>query len=179
MIKIGEATAKARIEAPITSIHLTDWLFTMSSEDYAACAKGHHSAAQGMLPSGKRVSVNLEYVAGFFMVQHYIETVSEPAYVKVVSPNTLLWGNDDTFVMAQITWELSVVALDDHSCELTCIVTSETDNAALARQAHESSQDLDGKKTPLQLHIHEETPHFAKDIERKALANRLEERLVS
>jgi len=170
MINIGEATAKARIEAPVENIHLADWLFTISSEEYAACAAGHQSAAQGILPSGKRVSTNLEFVAGFFMVQHYVETISQPDYVKAVSPNTILWVNDSTYVLAQITWELRVEAINESACKLTCKVTTETENEALAQRAHQAAQHSSPGSTPLQLHIAEETPLFARDIERKALA---------
>lgn len=45
MMKIGESTAKAVIDAPIEAINLGDWMFTISSEEYAACAEGHQSAA--------------------------------------------------------------------------------------------------------------------------------------
>ena len=102
------------------------------------------------------------------MVQHYVETISEPHHVKAVSPNTLLWINDSTYVMAQITWELTLKELDDQTCELSCKVVTETENAALAQQAHASNQNLGDQPTPLQQHIAEETPLFARDIERKA-----------
>ncbi|MEM6380830.1 MAG: hypothetical protein AAF705_21815, partial [Bacteroidota bacterium] len=106
MTRLGEARAQARIHAHIDSINISEWLFSLRSEDYAACAEGHQSAAQGALPSGKRVSMNVEFVAGFFMVQHYIETISEKDRVLTVSPNTVLWLDDQNFVLLQITWEL-------------------------------------------------------------------------
>lgn len=170
MIQLGTATAEATIHAPIESIHLSEWLFGLSSEDYAACASGHQSAAQGILPSGKRVSMNVEFVAGFFMVQHYIESISERDRVLTVSPNTLLWLDDERYVELQITWELRLAKLTDQSCQLSCRVASATENAQFAAVSHSLNKDVDPAQTPFQLHIDEETPLFARDIERKALA---------
>lgn len=169
MTKLGEATAQATIHAPVERIDISEWLFGLSSEDYEACAEGHQSAAQGRLPSGRRVSMNVEHVAGFFMVQHYIETISERDRVLTVSPNTVLWLNDEKYVMLQITWELAVSRIDQNSSLLTCKVNSETENEDFVKATHELTKDLNPEETPFQLHIKEETPLFAKNIEAKAL----------
>ena len=170
MIKLGEAIAHAKINASIDDINISEWLFGLTSDDYEACAEGHQSAAQGYLPSGKRVSVNMEYVAGYFMIQHYIETISEKDRVLTVSPNTLLWIDDKRYVLMQITWELTLNKIGDNSCQLTCKVISETESEQFIRVAHEATKNINPDETPFQLHINEETPLFAKDIERKALA---------
>lgn len=179
MTRLGEAIAQATINANIDSINISEWLFGISSEEYAACAEGHQSAAQGMLPSGKRVSMNVEIVAGFFMVQHYIETISEKDRVLSVSPNTVLWLDDENYVILQITWELSLKKIDDNSCQLTCRVVSETENEAFIQATHDLTKDIDPAETAFQLHINEEAPLFAKDIERKALAGVWETQSVS
>lgn len=169
MKRLGEATAKAIINANVDSINISEWLFGISSEDYAACAEGHQSAAQGVLPSGKRVSINVEFVAGFFMVQHYIETISEKDRVLTISPNTILWLDDEKYVMLQITWELRLEEIDSNSCRLTCKVISETEDEMFIKAVHERTKNINPEETPFQLHINEETPLFAKDIESKAL----------
>lgn len=170
MFTVGEANAKAVINAPIESINLGEWMFTISSEEYAACAEGHHSAAQGKLVSGKRFSANLETVGGMFMVQHYIEKVAERNHVVGFSPNSVFWLNDTDYVSSQIIWELQVAKIDEKSCELTCNVTSQSENEVFVAQLHEAMKDVPPENTPLQEHISEETPLFGKDIERKALA---------
>lgn len=168
MIKVGEASATATVSAPLETIDLGEWLFTLSSEEYAACATGHQSAAQGRLPSGKRVSINLEFVAGYFMVQHYIEQLAQRDRVVVVSPNTVMWIDDERFVLTQITWELWVTATEDRNCTLTCKVTVETQNEMFAQRAQEANRGIPPDQTPFQRHLDEETPLFAKDIEGKA-----------
>jgi hypothetical protein len=170
MLTVGEATAKAIVNAPIESINLGEWMFTISSEEYAACAEGHQSAAQGKLVSGKRFSVNLEVVGGMFMVQHYIETVSERDHVVGFSPNSVFWLNDTDYVFSQITWELKVAKLDEKRCELTCSVLSKSENEPFVTALNEAMKDVPPENTPLQQHINEETPLFGKDIECKALA---------
>lgn len=170
MKTIGESIAKTIINAPIEAINLGEWMFTITSDEYAACAEGHQSAAQGRLPSGKRFSVNVEIVAGIFMVQHYIETVSERNHVVGLSPNTVFFQNDTEYVLAQVTWELKVEKIDDQSCELTCRAFSESENETFVDELLEMLKDVPEKDLPLQKHIEEEAPLFAKDIQRKALA---------
>ena len=170
MARIGEARATAIIHAPIEFVNLAEWMFSITSEEYAACAVGHQSAAQGCMASGKRFSVNLEIVAGMLMVQHYIETVSERRHVVGFSPNTVFWLSDTEYVLAEVTWELKVEHLDASSCELTCIAFSESYDEPFVTKLHEALKDASAEHSPLQQHIEEETPMFAKDIERKALA---------
>ncbi|MEM1218773.1 MAG: hypothetical protein AAGH79_07665 [Bacteroidota bacterium] len=170
MIKLGEATAEAIIQSNIDSIDLPEWMFTITSDEYAACAEGHQSAAQAVLPSGKRFSVNAEFVAGYFMVQHYIETVSEKDHVLAISPNTQMWLDDEHYVSLQITWELSATKIDEQTTKLTCRVVSKTANEQFAQASQHRSASATSGPNPLQVHINEETPLFAKDIERKAQA---------
>jgi hypothetical protein len=172
MTILGEATAQATINACMDKINISDWLFGLTSEDYEACAEGHQSAAQGRLPSGKRVSINMEYVAGFFMVQHYVETISEKDRVLIVSPNTLLWLDDEEYVQLEITWELHLEKIDANSCKLICTVISASDNEQFIEVSHKLNKNIAPSQTPFQLHINEETPLFAKDIEGKALAGK-------
>ena len=170
MIKLGEATSEAIIQANIDRIDLPEWMFNLTSDEYAACAEGHQSAAQAVHPSGKRFSVNAEFVAGYFMVQHYIETRSEKDHVLAVSPNTQMWLDDERYVSLQITWELSATKIDEQTTKLTCRVISETANESFAQASQSRSAGGTSEINPLQLHINEETPLFAKDIERKAQA---------
>lgn len=170
MYEIGEVTAKAVVNAPIETVNLGDWMFTITAEEYAACAEGHQSAAQGQLPSGKRFSVNLEVVGGTFMVQHYVEKVAERDHVVGFSPNTTFFLSDTDCVFAQISWELQVAKLDEKSCGLTCRVFAESDNEQFVAALKTAAEENPGEKSALHLHIEEECPMFAKDIERKALA---------
>lgn len=170
MRKLGEATATAIIHAPIETVNISDWMFTLTSEEYTACSKDHQSAAQGRLPSGKRFSVNVERADTLLVVQHYIETVSERHRVVGFSPNSVFWMNDTDYAFAQVTWEVTVEKHDSKHCVLECSAFSESDNEAFVTKLHSALKEIAAEKSPLQLHMEEETPLFAKDIERKALA---------
>lgn len=170
MITLGQACAQAVVAAPLATIDLGTWMFTLTSEEYAACAVGHQSAAQGVLPSGKRVSMNVEVVGGNFMVQHYIETIARRDHVRGVSPNTVLWVDDEHFVLARITWDLRVERVDDATSQLTCTVTAETEDEGFAARVEALNRDTPVEERAFQRHIDEETPLFARDIQRKALA---------
>ena len=90
--------------------------------------------------------------------------------MKAVSPNSTIWIDDERFVLAQITWELSIKKIDEETCQLTCNVISETESEKFAMIAKEANKGIPHDQRPFQLHISEETPSFGKDIERKALA---------
>lgn len=170
MIRLGQTSAQALIDSPIDRIDLGEWMFTLTSDEYAACAEGHQSAAQGVLPSGLRVSMNVEVVGGNFMVQHYIEQIAQRDHVRGVSPNTVLWVSDTQYVLARITWDLRVEAVSAAACQLTCTVTAETEDAAFAAHVEALNRDVPEADRAFQRHVAEETPLFAKDIERKAAA---------
>ena len=170
MILLGQTSAQATIAAPLASIDLGEWMFTLSSDEYAACAEGHQSAAQGVLPSGKRVSMNVEVVGGNFMVQHYVEDIARRDHVRGVSPNTVLWVSDERFVLARITWDLQVERVDEETSRLTCTVTAETEDPVFAKQVEALNRDIPESDRAFQRHVQEETPLFARDIGRKAMA---------
>ncbi len=167
MFRLGTSRAKATINAPIEAINLGDWMFTITSEEYAACSTARQSAAQGVMPNGKRLSINVEVIGGDQMVQHYVEQVAERDHVLGVSPNSWLWLSDSLYLKLGVEWDLTVEKIDDNSCKLTCTVTPTTWNPVkvLGGRAW-----MLWRGRPVQPHIDEETPLFARDIERKALA---------
>lgn len=170
MFTIAECTATSVINAPVESIDLGEWMFTITSDEYVACSTAHQSAAQGRLPSGKRVSLNVEYVAGFFMVQHYIEHIAERGHVLGFSPNTVFWLNDKQYAFTQITWELKATQLTDTSTEISCFVKAAAAAKDFAKIGAAAAKGISKGHPTLEEHTQEETPKFAKDIERKALA---------
>ena len=114
-VKFGRSQTDAVIHAPIDKVNIGEWMFTLASEDYAACAAGHQSCALGALPDGKRVCVNIESVGGVFMVQNYIETVSEPDHVLGVSANSAMWTPDGEELELDCMFHLHVVIHGKHT----------------------------------------------------------------
>jgi len=168
-IQFGCSQASAVITAAKNKINLSEWMFTLTSEEYQACATGHQSASLGQLFNGKRMAINVETMGNAHMVQHYIETIAKPDHVLGVSPNTAIWIKGGPFFTMEVHWDMQVKVVNDDSCELTCTVTLFTSDpgfqAVLSNPALKKSAENNFNE-----HINEETPLFAKDIERKALA---------
>jgi hypothetical protein len=169
MVTIGQGSQNAVIKAPLKSIDLTEWLFTLKDGDYMSCSTGHNGMVQGRLPDGRRVSVSVETIGGNFIVNNFIEEVSCRDHVRSVS-DSVVWigGPGGVFTTKpKVTWELKVAAVSEESCMLACNVTVQTDDAeflGILRNLPPSDSD------PLQEHWIGETPFFAADIEKKALS---------
>ncbi|MFT3793337.1 hypothetical protein [Flavobacterium sp.] len=171
MEMLAESTAKALIHAPIGHINLTEWLFTLKSDEYRSCSKSHLAAGSSFTPDGKRMSLNVEKVADTLLIQHYVEDISEKQLCRVqsVSDSFSAMGNTTLGVV----WEVSVKAVSDRSCELSNrVVILQTEQFAQMLVAVNAT-DLASVKMRMgrnvALHNAEETPLFAKDIEAKAL----------
>lgn len=167
METIGQGSQKAVINAPLESINLTKWFFTLRDEEYRACSSEHNGMVQGCLPNGKRVSVSIETIGGNFIVNNFIEEISLRDHVCGVS-DTVIWigGPDQVYITTpKVRWELKVDSVSAQSSMLTCNVTVQTaDNEFLEMLQNLPKSDSD----PLQEHWIAETPYFAADIEKKA-----------
>lgn len=52
MIRLGQSSATALISAPLKSVDLGTWMFTLSSEEYAACAGATRAPLRAACPRG-------------------------------------------------------------------------------------------------------------------------------
>ncbi len=169
---LADSTTIALIDAPAESIDLTTWLFTLKDNEYQACSPDHLAAGSSLSEDGNRKSLNVEVIAGNLLVQHYLEDISLREHCRVNSIS-------DSFSPAGrttlgITWELTVRKISDKQSELSnrVIVRLTGDFADLLAKANIT--DLGPIKLNMAqnaaAHNQGETPLFAKDIERKALA---------
>jgi hypothetical protein len=168
MVTIGQGTYNAILNIPQSSIDLAKWFFTFKDAEYTACSSGHNGMVQGVLPNGKRVAVSVETIGGNFIVNNFIEDVSQRNHVRAVSDSVAWIGGPDGVYTAliKVTWELNLTSVSGQSCMLNCSVTTETaDMELIAMLQNLPQSDAD----PLQDHWRAETPLFAADIERKAL----------
>ena len=107
------------------------------------------------------------------MVQHYVEDVGEKHHVRLLSTSDVITPTGRT--KSGVVWELSVKRLDAERCELT--------NHVIGKTTPEYWESLGKDGMPFELarkaqdvassaHNAQETPLFAKSIEKKALAKR-------
>jgi hypothetical protein len=171
---IAKAVADATIHAPVGSIDLAEWVFTLTDSEYQACSQNHIAAATTRTPEGKRMSINVERV-GNLMVQHYVEDLADRSACRLVSHSDSLGPDIVSRTTVIVIWAFTVDAVDSGTTKFTNVVEVRTAPGYL--------EELDKRGLPfataseaaqraLSAHNAEETPLFAKDIESKALANR-------
>jgi hypothetical protein len=167
---IVDSSFSAVINAPIEKINIPEWCFTLPEHEYQACSPAHNSAGVTTSSDGKRMSINVEILGGSPMVQHYIETVSEPTHLILESVSDVFTPTSRVTVL--VHWYMSVKKIDDNYCEFT--------NRVISRPTEDFMKGLEKQGIPFELfktqrqpvsihHNQSETPLFAKSIERHAL----------
>ena len=160
----------------MAAIDLTEWVFTLTDSEYQACSKNHIAAATTLTPEDKRMSIKVEHV-GNLMVQHYVENVAERSLCRLVSLSDSIGPDIGSRVKVVVIWMFTADVIDAGTTRFT--------NSADVRSAPGYLEALEKCGVPfakaseaaqqaLSAHNAEETPLFAKDIERKAAAKRWE-----
>ena len=167
-----DSSFSAIIDAPIEKINIPAWCFSLSEAEYQACSPAHCSAGVTTAPDGRRMSINVEILGGSPMVQHYLEETSERDHLRLVSTSDVFAPTGR--IKVGVIWDLSVKKIDDHSCEFTNTVHSTSTpelTEFLAKQGIPWEAFKSARKPISEDHNRQETPLFAKSIERHALQN--------
>src|SRR5271163_4615894 len=165
------STVTATIKAPIEKINIADWVLHLPDAEYQRCSAAHIAAGASTSEDGRPMSINVETIGDAFVVQHYVAEVHEPHFCRMVSISDSISPAGRTKL--QVVWELSVKKIDEKSCEYTNhIHSTATDQTLEFLRAHNISfeSERDARQRTSHAHNQEETPKFAKSIERKALS---------
>ena len=171
---IARSVAEATIHAPLAAIDLTEWVFTLTDSDYQACSKNHIAAATSVTSEGKRMSINVERV-GNLMVQHYVEDIAERNRCRLVSQSDSIGPDIGSLVKLVVIWSFAAEAID---ADTTRFINSVEVHAApgyrsaLEKRGVPFDKASEAASQAVIAHNREETPFFARDIGRKAVANR-------
>jgi hypothetical protein len=165
------STVTATIRAPIEKVNIADWVLHLPDAEYQRCADAHVAAGNSTADDGRPMSINVETIGDALVVQHYVAEIHEPHYCRMVSISDSISPAGRTKL--QVVWELSVKKIDEQTCEYTNHVHSTAIDQTLeflkARNIpFETAQDA--RQRASHAHNQEETPKFAKSIERKALS---------
>ena len=117
------------------------------------------------------MSINVEVVGGSILVQHYVEEIGEADHLRLVSRSDVFTPGGRTNI--DVVWELRVTRIDERSCELRNSVKSLAPPELLSflgQQGIPMDVFRAGRRAPTEAHNRQETPEFAKSIERQALA---------
>jgi putative intracellular protease/amidase len=164
------STVTATIPAPIENVNIADWLLHLPDVDYQRCSHAHIAGGSSTSDDGRPMSINVETIGDAFVVQHYVAEIHQPHFCRMVSISDSISPAGRTKL--QVVWELSVKKIDDQSCEYTNHIRSTAIEETLAffREHNipfESAREA--RQHASHSHNQEETPKFAKSIERRAL----------
>jgi hypothetical protein len=168
--RLSLSTVTATIHAPIEKVNIADWLLHLPDAEYQRCSHAHIAAGSTVADDGRPMSINVETIGDALMIQHYVAEVHEPAYCKMVSVSDSITANGRTRV--NVTWELSAKKIDENTCEYSNhIHATATDEmmAFIAKHGVTLEQARASRQAASDAHNREETPNFAKSIERHAL----------
>src|SRR5271155_5279781 len=168
---LSQSTVTATIQAPIEKVNLADWLLHLSDAEYQRCSTAHIAGGSSTSDGGRPMSINVETIGDSFVVQHYVAEVHEPHFCRMVSISDSISPAGRTKL--QVVWELSVKKIDEQSCEYTNHVhSSAIDQTLEFLRARNISFETarDARQRASHAHNQEETPKFAKSIERKAVS---------
>jgi hypothetical protein len=166
-----QSSCKSVIHSPLKNIDISEWLFSLGDAEYQQCSISHIACGSSRAADGKLMSLNVEEIGGSIVVEHYVEDILERQHCRVISTSDVFVQGSRTTV--HVVWELSVTPLTDSSCEFLNLVTVHTTDDYEVFIAHSGityEQAKAAMESAVGAHNAEETPLFAKSIERKALS---------
>ncbi len=169
-LTLSLSTATAVINAPLEKINIADWVLHLPDAEYQRCSTAHIAAGSSTSGDGCAMSINVETIGEALVVQHYVAEVQEPHFCRMVSISDSISPAGRTKL--QVVWELSAKRIDDRTCEYTNHIHSTAIAQTLAfLKEHNISLESARESRQRASHAHnlEETPKFAKSIERKAI----------
>jgi hypothetical protein len=167
-----ESLATATINVPVEKIDIPAWCYSLPDAEYQACSPAHVAAGATTAADGRRMSINVEVIGGSPVVQHYVEEIATPDHLRLFSHSDLFTPSGRTFI--DVLWELRVEAIDSASCEFRNTVRSTAPPEMidfLAQQGLAFEPFRAARAVNSEAHNRQETPMFAKSIERHALAS--------
>jgi putative intracellular protease/amidase len=153
------------------TVNIADWLLHLPDAEYQRCSEAHIAAGATTADDGQPMSINVETIGDALVVQHYVAEIHEPHLCRLVSISDSISPAGHTKL--QVVWELSVKKIDDQTCEYTNHIHSTAIDQTLEfLKSHNIPFETarDARQRASHAHNQEETPKFAKSIERRALS---------
>jgi uncharacterized protein (TIGR02118 family) len=126
------------------------------------------------------MSINVGMAGSALMVQHWTEEIADKQHCRLVSLSDLFDQQARTKV--QLAWDMTVKSLSESSCEFTnslFVFGNDEFLASVEKSDASPEQVKDALQRTLDAHNAEETPNFAKNIEKKALIGQPDENLTT
>ncbi len=158
------------MNVPIEKVDIASWLLNLPDAEYQRCSTAHIAAGSSITDDGRPMSINVETIGNATIIQHYIAEVHEPHYCRMVSVSDAISVSGRTTVKVQ--WELRATRIDDTHTQYTNEINAfATDEFLKFIEEHQITLEeaANARQNASDSHNKEETPNFAKSIERKAL----------
>ena len=143
---------------------------TFLTPNISAASRAHIGAGTTTSDDGRPMTINVETIGDALMVQHFVSEVPrESKSCALVSISDAITPKGRTKV--QVVWELSARrSIIDHTCESSNYIhASATDEFLAFIEKNGVTFEQAGLGGASNSHNHEETPNFAKSIERRSL----------
>jgi hypothetical protein len=160
--RLAGATSEVRLDVPASALHLPHWFYAFSDSEYQHCSRGHWGAGMSTSPDGRRTSVNVESVGGHLAVQHFVEEISEPDHLRLVSERSDAWLFHLVHIHPRVTWEMTLIPSSDDSCNFRCTVSVEHPSLFI-----KAASMLSLFPYFVERHDHEETKLFAENLAKR------------
>jgi hypothetical protein len=160
------------INAPLEKVNIADWLFNLPDSQYQRCSDAHIAAGYTTSDDGHPMSINVETIGEALMVQHFVGEDLKPHFCRLTSVSDAITVKGRTKV--HLLWELSAKKIDDHTCEYSNhIHATATDEflTFIEKNGITFEQARAARQQASESHNREETPNFAKSIERRSLSS--------
>jgi hypothetical protein len=170
-IMLVNASVSATLNAPIEKLDIQAQCFTLPESESHSCSRADCSAGVTTAPDGRRMSVNVQIRGGSPILEHYVEEIGQPDYLRLVvnSYGFTPAGHANTGVV----WDVDDRKIDDPACEFTNTVQSSATPELmdlLGKQRIPWDVFLSADNKPVsEAHNRQETPLFAQSIERHSL----------
>ena len=150
----------ASIPIPASSVDLVDWLFGLSEDDYAACARGHR--AVGVVGGAQRSGmINVESIGGSLLIQHYATRLAAKDHVTMISPASRAYLMHVVPVRIGVLWDMQISPAGPETSRFRCMIDVAMPTAVKVLGL------FNGTSFFIRRHLVEETHGFARDIARK------------
>lgn len=156
---LADAVDSTLIDVPCSEINLPAWLWEMIDIEYQRCSNSHWAMGISRSSHTKPVSINVETVGGHLMIQHFVEDISQPDHLSLVSERSDLYIFHLIHTHMTVIWEMTVTQSERERALFTCRVIAESRSWFLKLLSWISLAPFFVKK-----HVEGETVTFAESI---------------
>ncbi len=112
-------THEVPLALPSAAVHLDEWLFNLSEEEYQRCAKGHRGV--GTSRGGAFLGmINVESIGGNLLVQHYTAELLEALHTRLYSPRSRAYLMHVFPFYVRVVWEMACTPVSASESMLSC-----------------------------------------------------------